>query len=99
MDELTTKPTEHKKLGIKAVLHDFNQKQYEDYHNLLFQSDAKTMAAKNGTVLVCAIKAGILTGVDADAVPSMKPAAVAWLDAAIHKHVIEVTSPPADDPN
>lgn len=97
MNELTSTPIEHKKLNIKAVLHDFNQRQYETYHQALFLSDAQTMAVKNGAVLTAAIKAGILTGIEADAIPEMRPAAVIWLTDKIHKHVVAVTSPPPDE--
>jgi hypothetical protein len=98
-DTLTSKPIEHKKLGVKAVLHDFNQRQYEQYHELLFASDARTVAVKNGVVVVSAIKAGFLTGLEVEEVPSMSPAAVMWLTSEIHNHVVEVTSPPPNDPN
>lgn len=99
MATLTTKPITHKKLGITAVLHDFSQAQYEQYHNLLFASDAKTTAVKNGAVLASAIKAGLLTGIEVEQIPDMSPAAVLWLSSQIHNHVLAVTSPPADDPN
>ena len=97
MDPLTSTPIEHKKLGIKAVLHDFSQEQYERYHQALFISDAKTMAAKNGAVVSAAIHAGILTGLAVEQIPGMKPAAVIWLDGRVHEHVLKVITPPKDD--
>lgn len=96
-EDPTTFPIEHKKLGIKAALHDFTQKQYEDYHGHLFASDARTNAVKNGVVVTAAIKAGLLTGIEVEAIPSMKPAVIVWLSEQIHYHVLKITTPPKDD--
>ena len=55
---------------------------------------------KNGVVAACALKAGLISGVDPNTIPTMKPAAVVWLDKIIHAHVLAITMiPPDDDPN
>ena len=89
----------HKKLGIHAELKDFSQAQYETYHDELFPFQGQPAAKTNGAVVRAAIKAGFLVGVDGEKVKDMKPSAVIWLTQEIHKHVIIVTTPPADDPN
>lgn len=107
---MNDRPTNHKALGITAVLKDFSQKQYEIYHEGLLAAIPKSTAVKNGVVVRQALNAGFLANltikekefiVSDNSVPSLddcEPAAIVWLSKKIHEHVLAVTNPP-DDPN
>jgi len=86
-----------KKLNLTIDLADFSQAQFEKYQEFLLKSDAKTMAVKNGAVVKAAIDAGFLKGIELAEVPNKAPAAVAWATIRIHRHVVEVTTPPGDE--
>lgn len=87
------------KLGLTIQLEDFSQAQFETYQGELFRNDPKTNASKNSVVVLGAIKAGFLKGIEAEKIPAMSPAAIAWAVIEIHRHVVAVTTPPRDDEN
>lgn len=86
-----------KKLNLTIELSDFSQAQFEKYQEYLLKSDARTIAVKNGAVVKAAIDAGFLKGVDPAEVPNMSPAAISWVTIRVHRHVVEVTTPPGDE--
>lgn len=91
------KTLKNTKLDLSITLSDFSQAQFEIYQGELFKNDPRTNASKNSAVVIAAIKAGFLKGIEAEKIPDMSPAAVAWTVVKIHLHVVEVTTPPKDD--
>lgn len=91
------KTKSNKKLDLSIQLEDFSQAQFETYQSELFRNDPRTNASKNSAVVLGAIKAGFLKGVEAEKIPAMSPAAIAWIVIEVHRHVVAVTSPPIDD--
>lgn len=91
----------HAKLGLAIELKDFSQSQYETYHTKLLEytKGRESVAVAAGAVVKAACDAGFLSGVKADEIGGMKPASVNWLTQKIHAHVLEIITPPADDPN
>lgn len=87
------------KLGLTIQLEDFSQAQFETYQGELFRNDPRTNASKNSVVVLGAIKAGFLKGVEIEKIPAMSPAAIAWLVIQVHRHVVTITTPPPDDEN
>lgn len=94
-----SKTITNNKLGLTIQLEDFSQAQFETYQGELFRNDPKTNASKNSVVVLGAIKAGFLKGIEAEKIPAMSPAAIAWAVIEIHRHVVAVTTPPRDDEN
>ena len=85
------------KLGLTIQLEDFSQAQFEIYQGELFRNNPQTNASKNSAVVTGAIKAGFLKGIEAEKVPGMSPAAIAWAVIEVHRHVVAITTPPKDD--
>lgn len=92
-----SKTISNSKLNLSSQLEDFSQAQFETYQGELFKKDPKTKANANSAVISGAIKAGFLKGIEIENVPTMSPAAIAWLVIQVHRHVVEVTTPPKDD--
>lgn len=94
-----SKTISNSKLNLSIQLEDFSQAQFETYQGELFRNDPRTNASKNSVVVLGAIKAGFLKGIEAEKIPTMSPSAIAWAVIEIHRHVVAVTTPPRDDEN
>ena len=101
----------HKKYKLDLQLQDFSQKAFEQYQMRVLQATSRAYVSYEGTnlgvtataivrgeTIRAAIQHGILTGMNADEVDNLAPAAVVFIADKIAKHVKEITTH-EPDPN
>lgn len=101
---LTTK----QKYGLDVHMHDFSQKQFEQYQKETIKasrdayfafSDSNGVTASafvRGETVRTAIRLEIISVLTIEEVDNLKPYIVTWIADELRKHVTDVTTEPAD---